>query len=134
MEFPFEGIPTVPPRKDNDHFAFFCDGCRYRRARLSAPCRRARRPCSERAGPLAVLQTRKCPPSRARRKRAVLRPWLAFRVVSPITWPSRASIASRARRGATQRARRDQRDGGGAEAAPVGRWLRPRRRNEHRQA
>ena len=30
MEFPFEGIPTVPPRKDMDHFAFFCDGCRYR--------------------------------------------------------------------------------------------------------
>ena len=30
MDFPFEGIPTVPPRKDMDHFAFFCDGCRYR--------------------------------------------------------------------------------------------------------
>mmetsp|Transcript_40099 Transcript_40099/g.55717 ORF Transcript_40099/g.55717 Transcript_40099/m.55717 type:complete len:155 (+) Transcript_40099:111-575(+) len=30
MDFPFEGIPTIPPRKDMDHFAFFCDGCRYR--------------------------------------------------------------------------------------------------------
>lgn len=30
MDFPFEGIPTVPPRKDMDHFAFFCGGCRYR--------------------------------------------------------------------------------------------------------
>lgn len=30
MEFPFEGIPTVPPRKDMEHFAFFFDGCRYR--------------------------------------------------------------------------------------------------------
>jgi hypothetical protein len=30
MEFPFEGIPTVPPRKDMDHMAFFCNGCRYR--------------------------------------------------------------------------------------------------------
>ncbi|GMH39419.1 hypothetical protein BSKO_07317 [Bryopsis sp. KO-2023] len=30
MDFPFEGIPTVPPRKDNDHMAFFCSGCRYR--------------------------------------------------------------------------------------------------------
>ena len=28
MEFPFEGIPTVPPRKDMDHLAFFCGGCR----------------------------------------------------------------------------------------------------------
>ena len=35
MEFPFEGIPTVPPRKDMEHFAFFCDGCRYR---CGAPC------------------------------------------------------------------------------------------------
>ena len=32
MDFPFEGIPTVPPRKDMAHFAFFCDGCRYRSA------------------------------------------------------------------------------------------------------
>ena len=40
MEFPFEGIPTVPPRKDMDHFAFFCDGCRYRYASpCSAVCR-----------------------------------------------------------------------------------------------
>jgi len=30
LEFQFEGIPTVPPRKDMEHFAFFCDGCRYR--------------------------------------------------------------------------------------------------------
>ncbi|KAK9807613.1 hypothetical protein WJX72_004150 [[Myrmecia] bisecta] len=30
MEFPFEGIPTVPPRKDMDHMSFFCGGCRYR--------------------------------------------------------------------------------------------------------
>lgn len=30
MDHPFEGIPTVPPRKDMDHFAFFCNGCRYR--------------------------------------------------------------------------------------------------------
>ena len=30
MEFPFEGIPTIPPRKDMEHLAFFCDGCRYR--------------------------------------------------------------------------------------------------------
>ena len=30
MDFPFEGIPTIPPRKDMDHFAFYCDGCRYR--------------------------------------------------------------------------------------------------------
>ena len=30
MDFPFEGIPTVPPRKDMDHMAFFCGGCRYR--------------------------------------------------------------------------------------------------------
>ncbi len=29
MEFPFEGIPTVPPRKDMDHMAFFCSGCRW---------------------------------------------------------------------------------------------------------
>lgn len=28
MDFPFEGIPTVPPRKDMDHMAFFCGGCR----------------------------------------------------------------------------------------------------------
>ena len=55
MDFPFEGIPTVPPRKDMDHMvrwflalsvvaqqdysvinelllpqSFFCSGCRYR--------------------------------------------------------------------------------------------------------
>jgi hypothetical protein len=30
MDFPFEGIPTVPPRKDMDHMAFFCGSCRYR--------------------------------------------------------------------------------------------------------
>mmetsp|Transcript_54203 Transcript_54203/g.172043 ORF Transcript_54203/g.172043 Transcript_54203/m.172043 type:complete len:118 (+) Transcript_54203:94-447(+) len=30
MEFPFEGIPTIPPRKDMAHMAFFCNGCRYR--------------------------------------------------------------------------------------------------------
>ena len=30
LEFQFEGIPTVPPRKDMEHLAFFCDGCRYR--------------------------------------------------------------------------------------------------------
>lgn len=28
MDFPFEGIPTVPPRKDMDHMAFFCGSCR----------------------------------------------------------------------------------------------------------
>ena len=28
MDFPFEGIPTVPPRKDMDRMAFFCGGCR----------------------------------------------------------------------------------------------------------
>ena len=31
MDFPFEGIPTVPPRKDMDHLAFFCGGCRWAR-------------------------------------------------------------------------------------------------------
>jgi hypothetical protein len=36
MDYPFEGIPTVPPRKDMEHFAFFCDGCRYRCACQSA--------------------------------------------------------------------------------------------------
>jgi len=30
MEFPYEGIPTIPPRKDMTHMAFFCNGCRYR--------------------------------------------------------------------------------------------------------
>lgn len=30
MEFDFEGIPTIPPRKNMTHMAFFCDGCRYR--------------------------------------------------------------------------------------------------------
>lgn len=29
MDFPFEGIPTVPPRKDMDHMAFFCGACRH---------------------------------------------------------------------------------------------------------
>ena len=28
MDFPFHGMPTVPPRKDMDHLAFFCGGCR----------------------------------------------------------------------------------------------------------
>jgi hypothetical protein len=36
MEFPFEGIPTVPPRKDMDHLAFFCGGCRWVAARGQA--------------------------------------------------------------------------------------------------
>ncbi|DBB01563.1 TPA: hypothetical protein ACH3X1_000211 [Trebouxia sp. C0004] len=30
MDLPFEGIPTIPPRRDMDHMAFFCEGCRYR--------------------------------------------------------------------------------------------------------
>mmetsp|Transcript_34984 Transcript_34984/g.99155 ORF Transcript_34984/g.99155 Transcript_34984/m.99155 type:complete len:176 (+) Transcript_34984:89-616(+) len=30
MDMPYEGIPTVPMRKDMDHMAFFCSGCRYR--------------------------------------------------------------------------------------------------------
>eukprot|EP00775_Hariotina_reticulata_P011179 gene11179-11329_t len=30
MEHSFEGIPTIPPRKDTKHMAFFCNGCRYR--------------------------------------------------------------------------------------------------------
>ncbi len=30
MDYPYEGIPTVPPRKDMDHMAFFSGGCRYR--------------------------------------------------------------------------------------------------------
>ena len=30
LDFPFEGIPTVPPRKDVDHLTFFCAACRYR--------------------------------------------------------------------------------------------------------
>mmetsp|Transcript_11621 Transcript_11621/g.29693 ORF Transcript_11621/g.29693 Transcript_11621/m.29693 type:complete len:171 (+) Transcript_11621:251-763(+) len=30
MDMPFEGLPTVPRRKDMDHMAFFCSGCRYR--------------------------------------------------------------------------------------------------------
>eukprot|EP00879_Flechtneria_rotunda_P005612 GHRR01005908.1.p1 GENE.GHRR01005908.1~~GHRR01005908.1.p1 ORF type:complete len:167 (+),score=52.41 GHRR01005908.1:99-599(+) len=30
MDHPFEGIPTIPPRKDTRHMAFFCNGCRYR--------------------------------------------------------------------------------------------------------
>jgi hypothetical protein len=48
-EFAFEGIATVPPRKDMEHFAFFCDGCRYRRvlgrgARNARPRADTRRP------------------------------------------------------------------------------------------
>merc|ERR1712188_112957 len=30
MDFPYEGIPTIPPRKNMTHMAFFCNGCRYR--------------------------------------------------------------------------------------------------------
>uniref|UniRef100_A0A383WL67 Ubiquitin-like domain-containing protein n=1 Tax=Tetradesmus obliquus TaxID=3088 RepID=A0A383WL67_TETOB len=30
MEHSFEGIPTIPPRKDTAHMAFYCNGCRYR--------------------------------------------------------------------------------------------------------
>lgn len=30
MDFPFEGIATVPPRKNMTCMAFFCSGCRYR--------------------------------------------------------------------------------------------------------
>merc|ERR1712216_610348 len=30
MDFPYEGIPTIPPRKNMTHLAFFCNGCRYR--------------------------------------------------------------------------------------------------------
>lgn len=30
MDIPFEGIPTIPPRKDMEHMAFFCGPCRYR--------------------------------------------------------------------------------------------------------
>jgi len=30
MDYPFEGLPTIPPRKDMDHFGVFCDGARYR--------------------------------------------------------------------------------------------------------
>lgn len=30
MDFPFEGIPTIPPRKNTTHMAAFCNGCRYR--------------------------------------------------------------------------------------------------------
>jgi hypothetical protein len=30
MDHPFEGIPTIPPRKDTAHMAFYCNGCRYR--------------------------------------------------------------------------------------------------------
>jgi hypothetical protein len=37
LEFQFEGIPTVPPRKDMEHLAFFCDGCRYRHVNSHPP-------------------------------------------------------------------------------------------------
>jgi hypothetical protein len=30
MDYPFEGIPTIPPRKNTTHMAAFCNGCRYR--------------------------------------------------------------------------------------------------------
>eukprot|EP00878_Enallax_costatus_P045881 GHUV01055403.1.p2 GENE.GHUV01055403.1~~GHUV01055403.1.p2 ORF type:complete len:123 (+),score=45.04 GHUV01055403.1:1487-1855(+) len=30
MDMPFEGIPTVPPRKNTSHMAAFCEGCRHR--------------------------------------------------------------------------------------------------------
>ncbi|GHP10485.1 hypothetical protein PPROV_000921600 [Pycnococcus provasolii] len=30
MDLPFEGIPTIPPRTNMTHMAFFCNGCRYR--------------------------------------------------------------------------------------------------------
>lgn len=30
MDYPFEGIPTIPPRKNMTHMAFFHNGCRYR--------------------------------------------------------------------------------------------------------
>jgi hypothetical protein len=30
MAHSFEGIPSVPPRKDMTHLTFFCSGCRYR--------------------------------------------------------------------------------------------------------
>jgi hypothetical protein len=40
MEFPFEGIPTVPPRKDMDHLAFFCGGCRWAVATRAGCCLR----------------------------------------------------------------------------------------------
>lgn len=30
MDHAFEGIPTVPPRKDTTHMAAYCNGCRYR--------------------------------------------------------------------------------------------------------
>jgi len=30
MDHPFEGIPTIPPRKNTTHMAAFCNGCRYR--------------------------------------------------------------------------------------------------------
>ena len=42
MEFPFEGIPTIPPRKDVEHISFFCDGCRYRCASVT-PLERLKR-------------------------------------------------------------------------------------------
>lgn len=41
MDFPFEGIPTVPPRKDMEHMAFFCSGCRWAwpaTTKARAPC------------------------------------------------------------------------------------------------
>jgi hypothetical protein len=30
LDHDFEGIPTIPPRKDTTHMAFYCEGCRYR--------------------------------------------------------------------------------------------------------
>lgn len=30
IDYPFEGIPTIPPRKNTTHMAAFCNGCRYR--------------------------------------------------------------------------------------------------------
>jgi hypothetical protein len=30
LDHPFEGIPTIPLRKDTAHMAAFCSGCRYR--------------------------------------------------------------------------------------------------------
>ena len=59
-EFAFEGIPTVPPRKDMDHFAFFCDGCRYRCARplaLHPLAARSRRWCLVRSVKGSITET-----------------------------------------------------------------------------
>ena len=38
-ELNYEGIPTVPTRKNLTHMSFFCNGCRYR----CGPARPARR-------------------------------------------------------------------------------------------